>query len=114
MNNNAYLIPIIAVSQYTNAIRNLINFSEMDGAESCVCAQVLLSAYSGKKYQLSITGLCLLDDALYSDVMSVIRGRKELDIEPHILIADGDLVFKELQKKWSGLHIDTRHSGRGN
>ncbi len=108
MANHEHLNKSIIPEQYASSVLNLLKFAQMDCGGSRVCAQVLLSAYNGGEFQLDITDLCLLDGQLYSDALTVIRGRVELNVEPHILIDDGDKLFDRLWRQWNNYHVKCR------
>lgn len=110
---NNHLRQAITAEQYQQALVHLVKWAQKDCGSSRACAQVLLSAYNGTNFQLDVTDLCLLDDSLYRDAITVIRSRNELNIEPHLLIADGDRVFHDLQEQWSSYHARNRWTPRG-
>lgn len=93
---------------YAAAIGKLLPLAQGDTGGSRVAAQVLLSAYNGGDYQLNIVDLCNLDRGYYQAALAVIRGRVELGIEPHNLLANGDEVFRELWQQWHRLHVTNR------
>lgn len=66
-----------------------MKLAQGDTGGSRVAAQVLLSAYNGEAWQLNVVDLCVLDKSNYKAALDVIRGRVELYIEPHTLIANG-------------------------
>jgi hypothetical protein len=108
MANQLHLNPPVTPEKYASSVLNLLKFAQMDCGGSRVCAQVLLSAYNGSEFQLDITDLCLLDEQLYSDALTVIRGRVELNVEPHILITDGDKLFDKLWRQWDSYNVKSR------
>lgn len=90
---------------YKAAVCKLINLAERESGGSRVAAQVLLSAYNGLEWQLNIVDLCLLDKRYYKAALDVIRGRVELGIEPHSLIADGNKIFENMWLQWDRYHV---------
>lgn len=110
---NNHLTTAITAEQYHQASVNLMKFAQKDCGGSRVCAQVLLSAYNGTNFQLDVTDLGLLSGQLYEDAITVIRGRNELNVEPHILMEDGDRIFADLQEQWSSYHVQRRWLPRG-
>lgn len=98
----------VSVDAYSNAIRKLLPVAMRDTGQSGRCAQVLLSAYNGYNFQLSIPDLVSLDEDLYEAAITVIRGRAELRIEPQVFIKDGDSIFEKLHDDWLGLHVENR------
>lgn len=94
--------------EYTDAIVKLVSLAQGDTGGARVAAQVLLSAYNGADFQVNIVDLCNLDRGNYQAVLTVIRGRVELGIEPHNLLAKGDQVFRDLWQQWNRLHVTNR------
>jgi hypothetical protein len=94
--------------EYCDAIMKLVPLAQGDTGGSRVAAQVLLSAYNGDDFQLDIVDLCNLDREHYQAALAVIRGRVELRIEPHNLLANGDQVFRELWDRWQRIHVTNR------
>lgn len=106
--------------EYEEAIRIMTNLAQTDTSGGRVAAQVVLSAYNGDEWQLDVTELSLLDGKYYLAALNVIRGRKELMIEPHNLIPDGREIFHRIWDRWQRYHISNRWkqtcftcSGRG-
>ncbi|MBB5349582.1 hypothetical protein JWG42_14350 [Desulfoprunum benzoelyticum] len=93
---------------YGQAVSKLVKLAQGDTGGSRVAAQVLLSAYNGDAWQLNIVDLCVLDKSNYKAALDVIRGRVELYIEPHTLIANGDRIFEELWHSWQRYHVENR------
>jgi hypothetical protein len=106
--SNRHLNQSITTRQYTDAVTSLVKWAQKDCGGSRVCAQVLLSAYNGVAFQLNIVDLGLLDEQLLADAMAVILGRTVLNMEPHILIDDGDKIFDALWRQWQGYHVKER------
>lgn len=93
---------------YAASVAKLVQLAMGDCSGSRAAAQVVLSAYNGNEWQLDITDLCCLDDDHYAAALAVIRGRAEIRTEPHLLIENGDAVFRRLWEQWSRYHIDNR------
>lgn len=94
--------------EYSTAILKLITLAQGDTGGSRVAAQVLLSAYNGRDFQLDIVDLCSLDSGNYQAALSVIRGRVELRKEPQDFVEKGDEVFRDLWKRWERYHVSNR------
>jgi hypothetical protein len=92
---------MITLEQYGQAIIKMINLAHRDCSSSAVAAKVLLSAYNGHDWQISIPELCSLDHSNFQSALNVIRGRVELRIEPQHLIEDGRGQFRALWKQYS-------------
>ncbi|OGR15893.1 MAG: hypothetical protein A2X81_12270 [Desulfobacterales bacterium GWB2_56_26] len=93
---------------YSQAVSQLVKLAQGDTGGSRVAAQVLLSAYNGEAWQLNVVDLCALDKPNYQAALDVIRGRVELYIEPHTLIANGGRIFEELWHRWERYHVENR------
>jgi hypothetical protein len=98
----------VTINEYADAIVTLLPVAMRDTGQSGRCAQVLLSAYNGLEFHLSIPELSCLDKKLYEACINVIRGRAELRIEPHTLLKDGDRIFESLYDRWEGLQVKNR------
>ena len=100
----------IAVSRdnYTKATLALCQLALGDTSGSRTAAQMLLSAYNGKNWQLDITDLCNLDPTNFQHAMVFITCRAKLYTEPHTLLKNGDELFGRLHNHWYQLHIDNR------
>ena len=96
----------ITVDNYADAVSKLVPVAKSDTGQSYRCAQVLLSAYNGGEFFLSIPELSGLDADLYDAAIMVIRGRSELRIEPHILIQNGKQIFYNLYDRWPNLRLE--------
>jgi hypothetical protein len=99
---------IEAIKEYTDAIKKLVPIAQGDTGGSQVAAQVLLSAYDGENFQLNIVDLGRLDSESYQAALAVIRGRVELQDEPHKYMANGEDVFCKLWHQWHYLHVTNR------
>lgn len=98
----------ITLEEYAEGVATLVRLAGDGTSGSRAAAQVLLSAYNGADWQLDITDLCVLDHGHYVAALAVIRGRTEICVEPHELIADGGRHFQRLWEQWSRYHIDNR------
>lgn len=94
--------------EYEEAVRLLTALAQTDTSGGRAAAQVVLSAYNGDEWQLDVTELSLLDGKYYLAALNVIRGRKELMIEPHTLILDGRQIFHRIWNQWRRYHISNR------
>lgn len=94
---------------YADAIQLLLNATARKGTSGArASAQLLLSAYNGNGWQLDVTDLLLLDRQHYQAAITLIRGRIEIDEEPHHLIDDGGQIFMALTEKWKHLNVKER------
>ncbi|BFM16250.1 hypothetical protein R50073_24330 [Maricurvus nonylphenolicus] len=98
-----------AVTAYAGAINRLLVLANAGGSGGRAAAQVLLSAYNGKAWQLDVTDLCLLDENNYQSALLVLHYRRALMQEPQEAIEDGDEKFHVLWEQWKRFHIDNRH-----
>ena len=94
--------------EYEEAVRLLTTLAQTDTSGGRAAAQVVLSAYNGDEWQLDVTELSLLDGKYYLAAINVIRGRKELMIEPHNLIPNGRQIFHHIWNQWRRYHISNR------
>lgn len=99
---------MITEQEYSSAILKLVPLAQGDTGGSRVAAQVVLSAYNGRDFQLDIVDLCNLDRGNYQAALAVIRGRVELGIEPQDFLENGDKVFRELWQRWKRYHVANR------
>lgn len=102
------MVGMVTEELYMAAIYLLLKAAQRDSGQSGRCAQVLLSAFDGDDFQLSICALYWLDADLYNAAITVIRGRSELGLSPHRFVEDGDNVFENLCLRWQGLHVKNR------
>ncbi len=98
----------ITCEEYRQAVVRLVTLAGGDTGGSRVAAQVVLSAYNGHEWQLSIPDLCNLDSSNYQAALNVIRGRTELLTEPQKLITDGEDHFRRLWKQWERYHLSNQ------
>lgn len=98
----------ITHEEYEEAVSLMIGLAQTDTSGGRVAAQVVLSAYNGSEWQLDVADLSLLDGKYYLAAINVIRGRKELMLEPHNLITDGQEVFHQIWDQWNRYHISNR------
>lgn len=94
--------------EYEEAVRLLTGLAQTDTSGGRAAAQVVLSAYNGDEWQLDVTELSLLDGKYYQAAIDVIRGRKELMLEPHNLIDGGREIFHRIWDQWRRYHIRNR------
>lgn len=94
--------------EYEESVLLLTALAQTDTSGGRAAAQVVLSAYNGDEWQLDVTELSLLDGKYYLAAINVIRGRKELMIEPHNLIPNGRQIFHRIWNQWRRYHISNR------
>lgn len=100
---------MITPEEYTSAINKLIKLAAMEcGTSSAAAVQVLLSAYSGYDWQLSVVDLCALDSGHFKAALTVVAGRWQGIAEPHAMIEDGSAIFGRLQDRWAEYHVHNR------
>lgn len=102
----------MTIQEYTDAVHKLLKVVDMCCGGSRAAVQVLLSAYNGNDFHLSIPDLCVLDQNYYSAAITVIRGRCELRLEPHEVIPNGSRIFEDMYFDWIGYHIQNRWKKR--
>lgn len=97
-------------SDYSQAVKYLVNHALNDTSGSRAAAQVLLSLYDGSQWHMDLTDLCVMDYPLLYQALLVIRGRTVLNKEPHEMIENGQQVFSEIQENWQQLRIANRYN----
>jgi hypothetical protein len=103
-------IPVrINLKDYVLAVDTLIKLAQIHCGGSKCAAQILLGLYNGRAWHVNLIDLCNLDPDNYRAAMIAIRGRIELNIEPHEIIENGDAVFDQLQEEWKHLHTKNRY-----
>jgi len=96
-------------SEYGQSILALMKLAKGDTGGSRIAAEVILSAYNGSYFQLSVPALCRLDDDNYRHAMTVIHGRRVTFREPQGFIENGDDQFSDLWDQWKDvLHVEER------
>lgn len=99
-----------AAKHYPGAVQRLLDIClTHDGSGAKAAAQVLLSSYNGRNFQVKITDLCNLDPQNFQDCMHVIIGRIRTFEEPHNVIEDGSALFDELANSWGQLKANVRY-----
>lgn len=97
------------MEEYQAGVVKPVGLARTSTSGGRAAAKVVLSAYNGSEWQLNVADLCLLDSTHYQAALAVIRGRVELNAEPHDLIKDGDQVFSDLWDKWDRFQLGNRH-----
>lgn len=98
----------ISLEEYTKAVAHCVEIAQQDTGGSRIMAQVLLSAYNGDSFQLDVAGLGGLDRENYEQAITVICGRYDMHREPHEVIPNGNVIFRELWEQWKRLHVEVR------
>lgn len=98
--------PAVTIDDYREAVETLLRVVRMKGTSGSRAASILLlSLYNGSEWRMDLTDLCLLSDEYYAAALNAIRGRKELMVEPHRMVAGGDEIFSELWTRWERLKV---------
>lgn len=90
----------ISTEEYTDAVISCVKMAQTTSGGARRCAEVLLSAYNGNEFHVSIADLSGLDRNHFANVVKVIRGRIELGLEPQDVIENGEKLFMALRKAW--------------
>lgn len=98
----------ITTEEYATAVINCVRLARQGTGGGRVAAQALLSAYNGNAFQLDVADLCTLDTGNFEHVMRLIRGRYELNLEPHKVVENGSKIFSSLWDQWSRFHLEER------
>jgi hypothetical protein len=92
---------------YERAVLKLLPIAQGDTGGAEPAARVLLSAYNGYNFNLSIPDLSLLDPGNLTAAMTVILGRAGTSsTEPHTVIDNGSEIFQRLATQWQHLNIN--------
>jgi hypothetical protein len=100
---------LISVTDYANAIVELIKLADLGCGGSRAAAQVVLSLYNGIGWQVNLCDLYNLDDHYFNAAITAISGRRKHGIEPHELIKNGQAIFDRLQDEWKHYHVKKRN-----
>ena len=98
----------VTFDEYAAAITRLLPVACRNTGQSGRVAAVLLSIYDSENFHVPLVELGCLDEDLYQACITVIRGRIEVNLEPHRLIENGEKVFKRLYDRWPGLCVEER------
>lgn len=100
----------VTMLDYQEAIRRLIKIATSDTGGAAAAAQVLLSVYNDRNWQLNVMDLGRLDAKNILDSLTVIRGWLSLSEYPHNVIENGRAIFSQLEDRWQSLHVENRYS----
>ena len=100
----------VAMPDYSAAVKRLFVVASGDTGAASAAAQVLLSCYNDRNWQLNVMDLGSLDYRLMQDAFIVMRGWLFLHEYPHNVIEGGQEIFSALEKKWQHLHVEKRYS----
>ncbi|MFZ2950731.1 MAG: hypothetical protein WA003_14745 [Desulfuromonadaceae bacterium] len=98
----------VTVDEYAAAITRLLPVARHDTGQSGRVAAVLLSIYNSDNFHVPLAELGCLDEDLYQDCITVIRGRIDVNLDPWRLIENGQKVFERLVDLWTGLRVEER------
>jgi hypothetical protein len=82
------------------ALRRLLPIAQRDTHQAGKVARVLLGLYNGRRFPLDLTNLRSLDDAIFEDVIAVMRMDANAHQEVHLYFENGGLVFEKLADDW--------------
>ena len=98
---------VIPDAEYGHAVLKLLPIAQGDTGGAEPAARVLLSAYNGYNFNLSIPELGVLDPGNFIAAMTVIICRAGPRCrEPHTVIDNGSEIFRNLARQWK--HINNR------
>ncbi len=100
----------VAMPDYKNSVERLVRLASGDTGGSSAAAQVLLSCYNNRNWQLDVMELGSLDYKYILDAFIVIRGWLFLSEYPHNVIENGQQIFTALEKQWQPLHVEKRYA----
>jgi hypothetical protein len=112
INEGEFLRSQMAVStlDYKNSIERLASLASSYTGGSSAAAQVLLSCYNKRNWQLDVMELGLLDYKHLQDAFIVMRGWLFLREYPHNVIENGEQIFSALENQWQSLHVEKRYA----
>lgn len=99
----------VSLDDYKNAVQQLVSVAQEDTSGSSVAAQVLLSIYNSRNWQLDISDLVSLDYENLNAALIAIRGWLFVREYPHNIIDNGAEIFQRLEKQWQPLHVCNRY-----
>lgn len=100
----------VAMSDYSAAVKRLSMVASGDTGAASAAAQVLLSCYNDRNWQLNVMDLGSLDYRLMQDAFIVMRGWLFLHEYPHNVIDNGQAIFTRLEERWQSLHVENRYA----
>lgn len=96
---------------YAQAILKLLPLAQGSSGGSKPAAMVLLSAYNGHSFTVSVVDLCNLDAENFAAAMCVISGRYRFYRAPQNAIENGPEIFERLAEQWE--HMNHNRQGAG-
>lgn len=107
--NDQQLDPEVDDPKYREAVERLLPIARDDTGGSKPAATVLLSAYNGYRFALSIPDLRSLDPSNFTAALTVIVKRGQcFSHKPHQVIPNGSDVFEQLAEQWAHLSYNER------
>lgn len=100
----------VAMPDYRASVERLAQVASSDTGAASAAAQVLLSCYNDRNWQLNVMDLGSLDYRLMQDAFIVMRGWLFLHKYPHNVIDDGHTIFNRLEERWQSLHVEKRYA----
>jgi hypothetical protein len=91
------------------ALRRLLPIAQRDTDQSGRVARILLGLYNGHRFPLNLTNLRSLDDAIFEDVIAVLRMDANAYQEVHLYFENGGRIFEKLADDW-GMNEKARES----
>ncbi|MFZ2972284.1 MAG: hypothetical protein WA049_06565 [Ferribacterium limneticum] len=82
------------------ALRRLLPIAMGDTGQSGRVASILLGLYNGHRFPVNLTNLRSLDDAIFEDVIAVLRMDANAYQEVHLYFENGARVFEKLADDW--------------
>lgn len=82
------------------ALRRLLPIAQRDTNQAMRVANFLLGLYNGHRFPFNLTNLRSLDDAIFEDVIAVLRMDANAYQEVHLYFENGARVFEKLAELW--------------
>lgn len=83
------------------ALRRLLPIAMGDTGQSGRVASILLGLYNGHRFPVNLTNLRSLDDAIFEDVIAVLRMDANAYQEVHLYFENGARIFEKLADDWT-------------
>lgn len=99
----------VTLDDYKSAVVQLVRVAQQDSSGSSTAAQVLLSIYNSRNWQLDISDLGSLDYENLNAALIAIRGWLFVQEYPHNIIDNGAEIFQRLEEQWQSLHVYNRY-----
>lgn len=98
------VVSAVVDQEYRQAVLKLLPLAQDCTGGSKPAAMVLLSAYNGDSFTVSVQDLCNLDESNFAAAMEVIFRRCRTYRSPQDVIENGPAIFEELAEQWAHMN----------